>query len=99
MNPVFTLSYSEYKVAEELKKSIKDSSVWVPASAQEKGIDLLLYKRVNSENKFITVQVKSSRAYKSKEYNNYFWLKRFEPNPNADFFCYNRMLPKQEYRL
>ena len=87
MNPIFTLSYSEYKVAEELKKSIKDSSVWFPVSAQEKGIDLLLYRRTNETNKFITIQVKSSRSYKSKKYNNYFWLNRFVPNPNADFFA------------
>ena len=87
MNPIFTLSYSEYKVAEELKQLIKDSSIWFPISAQEKGIDLLLYKRINETNKFITIQVKSSRSYKFKKYNNYFWLNRFEPNPNADFFA------------
>ena len=87
MNPIFTLSYSEYKVAEKLKNSIKDSSIWFPISAQEKGIDLLLYKRVNDTNKFVTIQVKSSRVYKSKKYNNYFWLNRFTPNPNADFFA------------
>ena len=87
MNPIFTLSYSEYKVAEELKNLIKDSSIWFPISAQEKGIDLLLYKRVNDANKFVTIQVKSSRAYKAKKYNNYFWLNRFTPNPNADYFA------------
>lgn len=86
MNPIFTLQYSEYKVAEELKKAIKGATVWVPTSAQEKGIDLLLYKHVHDANKVVTIQVKSSRAYKSKKYNNYFWLNRFEPNPNADFF-------------
>ena len=87
MTPVFTLSYSEYKVAEELRKSIKGSSIWITTSSQEKGIDLLLYKRVNDSNKFVTIQVKSSRSYKSTKYNNYFWLNRFAPNPNADFFA------------
>ncbi len=86
MNPIFTLQYSEYKVAEELKNAIKGATVWVPTSAQEKGIDLLLYKHSKNRNKVVTIQVKSSRAYKSKKYNNYFWLNRFEPNPNADFF-------------
>lgn len=43
MQPVFTLQYGEFAVADYLSKSIKEASVFIPSSAQEKGIDLLLY--------------------------------------------------------
>lgn len=98
MNPIFHLPYSEFIVADELTKKIKGSSVWIPTSAQEKGIDLLLYKRVNNENKLVTIQVKASRAYMHMgKYNYKFWLNRFTPNPNADFFAITGIYPKIPY--
>lgn len=47
MEPIFTKQYGEFAVADFLSKNIKGASVFVPASAQEKGIDLLLYKYAN----------------------------------------------------
>ncbi len=53
MQPVFTLQYGEFAVADYLSKNIKEASVFIPSSAQEKGIDLLLYKFSLSSLKFI----------------------------------------------
>ena len=44
MEPIFTIQYWEFAVADYLAKKIKDASVFIPASAQEKGINLLLYR-------------------------------------------------------
>lgn len=44
MEPIFTIQYGEFAVADYLAKKIKDASVFIPASAQEKGINLLLYR-------------------------------------------------------
>lgn len=63
MEPIFTLQYGEFAVADYLSKNIKDASVFIPASAQEKGIDLLLYKFCNGVNLINTIQVKMSRTY------------------------------------
>ncbi len=42
MQPIFTMQYGEYAVADYLKrqKLLKGCSVFIPSSAQEKGIDL-----------------------------------------------------------
>ena len=57
MQPVFTLQYGEFAVADYLSKNIKEASVFIPSSAQEKGIDLLLYKFSNGElDKYNTSQ-------------------------------------------
>lgn len=55
MQPVFTLQYGEFAVADYLSKSIKEASVFIPSSAQEKGIDLLLYKFSNGVNLLNTI--------------------------------------------
>ena len=47
MNPIFTLQFNEWAVAEELKEKFTDCSVFIPLSRQEKGIDLLLKIRYN----------------------------------------------------
>ncbi|MEG2429758.1 MAG: hypothetical protein RSA99_05180, partial [Oscillospiraceae bacterium] len=46
----------EFAVADYLSKKIKSTSVFIPASAQEKGIDLLLYRNDNGCNKSNTIQ-------------------------------------------
>lgn len=63
MEPIFTMQYAEFAVADFLSKRIKDASVFIPASAQEKGIDLLLYRFLNGCNTTNTIQVKMSRTY------------------------------------
>lgn len=88
MQPIFTMQYGEFAVADYLLKNIKEASVFIPSSAQEKGIDLLLYKFENGVNKVITIQVKMSRAYyyPNKKYQGTLWLNRFVPQDNADWF-------------
>ena len=90
MEPIFTMQYAEFKVADVLSKEIKDASVFIPASAQEKGIDLLLYRYLDGRNLTNTVQVKMSRTYYSQkvtdEYPYTLWFNRFDVQDNADWF-------------
>lgn len=93
MNPIFTLQYGEFSVADTLSKKLKNISVFVPASSQEKGIDLLLYRHENGKRTTLTVQVKMSRTYinVNPKYENTLWFNRFEPQENADWFILTGM--------
>lgn len=95
MEPVFTIQYGEYAVAEILSRKIKGASIFIPVSAQEKGIDMLLYKHTESGNKVVTIQVKMSRTYNDvkKGYNHYLWFNRFVPQKNADLFILVGIFP------
>ena len=90
MEPIFTMQYGEFAVADYLSKNIKNASVFIPASAQEKGIDLLLYRHNNGCNTTNTIQVKMSRTYyndkKDSPYPYYLWFNRFEVHKNANWF-------------
>lgn len=90
MQPVFTMQYGEFAVADYLSKKIKGTSVFIPASAQEKGIDLLLYRNDNGCNKSNTIQVKMSRTYYSDKldsaYPYYLWFNRFPIQQNANWY-------------
>lgn len=90
MQPVFTMQYGEFKVADYLAGNMKNVSVFIPASAQEKGIDLLLYRYDHGCNKLNTVQVKMSRTYYSKRETSEFpyslWFNRFPVQSNANWY-------------
>ena len=90
MEPIFTIQYGEFAVVDYLSKKVKDSSVFIPASAQEKGIDLLLYRHVNGCNTTNTIQVKMSRTYyNDKLYNGYpyyLWFNRYAVQRNANWY-------------
>ena len=89
MEPIFTMQYGEFAVADYLSKKIKNASVFIPASAQEKGIDLLLYRHSNGCNTTNTIQVKMSRTYYSdrpSKYPYYLWFNRFNIQPNANWY-------------
>ena len=91
MEPVFTVQYGEFAVADYLSKNIKDTSVFIPTSAQQKGIDLLLYQYSKGRNTTCTIQVKMSRTYyNSKKSNSGFpyhlWFNRFPIQDNADWY-------------
>lgn len=90
MQPIFTMQYAEFAVADYLSKKLKDVSVFVPASAQEKGIDLLLYRYDHGCNKANTIQVKMSRTYYNDKVNSRFpyhlWFNRFPIQPNANWY-------------
>jgi hypothetical protein len=66
MDPVFTLSYSEFRVANRLAGFFKKQagfSVLLPSSRTEKGFDLALLKQSGIKRRIITIQVKASRIW------------------------------------
>lgn len=97
MEPVFTLPYGEYSVANELGKIFKKSdgySILIPTSRQQKGFDLVVY---NSETKkAVSIQVKSSRTYNGtipkrkslkQRFKHYTWFNKFDlEEGSADFY-------------
>ena len=110
MDPVFTLQWTEYLAAEELARHFSkkdDYTVLIPASRQEKGIDLaLVKKRGNGESRVALIQVKASRTYAPDPpkreatiwFQNYTWFNRFEPSPHADFFLLVGLYPPDASR-
>ncbi len=95
MDALFTIPYGEYAVADKLTKIIKNISIFIPTSRQEKGIDLLIYSFENNKNCISSVQVKQSRTYYESrviEVDNqkvpvtgYLWFNRFKVPENADW--------------
>lgn len=83
------MQYGEFAVADYLQKNIKNASVFIPASQQEKGIDLLLYRHLNGCNTTNTIQVKMSRTYYSDkpdvEHPYSLWFNRFSVPKNANW--------------
>jgi hypothetical protein len=63
MEGKFTLPWPEYAVMHELADAFKkeEYAIFVPASRQQKDIDLLLFN--TTHHKTLTIQVKSSRSY------------------------------------
>jgi hypothetical protein len=90
MEPVFTMQYGEFAVADYLSKMINDISIFIPTSAQQKGIDMLLYRFNNGCNTTSTIQVKMSRTYYDQRriinYPYYLWFNRFPIQDNADWY-------------
>lgn len=109
MEPIFTLNYSEYVAAQQLASlfpSSKGYSVFVPLSRQQKGVDLLLARRVAGRTKIATIQVKSSRTYSRKPptprtrrpFNYFTWFNNFEMPKEADFVLLVSIYPPEEAR-
>jgi len=98
MDPVFTLQWPEFLLAEQLQRFFpksKNFSVLVPTSRQEKGIDLaVVHKRPEGESRVALLQVKASRTYMpeppkratTQYYRFHTWFNAFEPSDHADFF-------------
>jgi hypothetical protein len=97
MDPIFTLQYAEYVVAETLAKLLskrKGYSISIPLSRQQKGFDLLVYS--SQSGKVARVQIKASRSYPGKpakrestnpRFQNNLWFNNFKCEPNtADFY-------------
>jgi hypothetical protein len=64
MEGIFTLPYSEYEAIRQLQGWLpkqKGYSLFIPVSRQQKGVDFVLHSA--KSGKFLTVQLKSSRAY------------------------------------
>jgi hypothetical protein len=99
MEPVLTLPYSEWLVAEHLMKALpaRDGySVYAPLSRQEKGVDLLLTRRADGASRVATIQVKYSRAYEQRpnaQFRFAIWFRSFPVAEEADFFILAALYP------
>jgi hypothetical protein len=104
MEPIFTLPYSEFCVAQQLARLLpaaKGYSLYAPVSRQQPGVDLLIARRRNKMIGVASIQVKSSRTYlnptttartkKRFRYDTFF--KNFECPAEADFFCLVSLYP------
>jgi hypothetical protein len=98
MDPVFTLQWPEFILANRLQRLLPKSegfSVLVPTSRQEKGIDLaIVKKRINRSSRVVTLQIKASRTYAqaapkrvtTERFRFHTWFNRFDVPKEADFF-------------
>jgi hypothetical protein len=104
MEPIITLPYSEWLVAEQLKKSLPASqgySLYAPLSRQEQGVDLLVTRPRNGITRAATLQVKYSRTYPrppGKEYRFSTWFRAFPVSDRADFFVLASLYPRIDGR-
>ena len=76
-------------------------SVYAPLSRQEKGVDLLLARRLNGVTRAVTLQVKYSRAYEQPPGAQYrFWtlFRVFPVSERADFFVLASLYPRIDGR-
>jgi len=99
MEPILTLPYSEWLVAEQLMKALPASqgySVFAPLSRQEKGVDLLLSRRLRGVTRTAALQIKYSRAYEQRpnaQFQFVIWFRAFPVSERADFFVLASLYP------
>jgi hypothetical protein len=104
MEPIFSLPYSEFCVAQQLSRLLpatRGYSLYAPISRQEPGVDLLLARRRGRHVRVACIQVKSSRTYSRptattrtrRPFRYYTWFNTFECPPQADFFCLVALYP------
>jgi hypothetical protein len=102
MDPIFTLQWPEFLLANRLQKLLpkKDGySILIPTSRQEKGIDLAVLKKSQGQNRVVTLQIKASRTYfgkppkreGTKTFSFYTWFNRFDVPEEADFILLSGM--------
>lgn len=107
MEPVFTLPFSEFSVAQQLAHHLPSSrgfSLYAPVSRQQKGVDLVMVRRRRGRASTATIQVKSSRTYTSRtetdrtkrpfQYRT--WFNNFECPDEADFVFLTALYPPAE---
>ena len=104
MEPVFSLPYSEFCVAQQLSRLLPASqgySLYAPVSRQQPGVDLVIARRRRRKVRMACIQVKSSRTYSrrtatartKKPFRYYTWFNNFECPREADFFCLVALFP------
>lgn len=99
MEPILTLPYSEWLVAAQLMKVLparQGFSVFAPLSRQEKGVDLLLTRRLRGVTRAAALQVKYSRAYEKRRgapFRFEIWFRAFPVSERADFFVLASLYP------
>lgn len=98
MDPVFTLQWPEFLLANRLQKMFQKSkgfSVLIPTSRQEKGFDLAIIRgHRDGSSRVVTIQVKASRSYSqeppkrktTKRWRFHTWFNRFNVPKQADYF-------------
>ena len=106
MDAVFTLPYPELIVGDFLARAFPKSegySVTMPLSRQQKGFDLLLYRK--QSRKAVSIQVKSSRSYLQDQpkrattarFNYGLWFRRFRLETGAaDFYILFGLYPRAD---
>jgi hypothetical protein len=108
MEPVFTLPYSEYSVAQKLATVLPAShgySLFAPLSRQQKGVDLIVVFRRGGVSRAASIQVKASRTYsdrarsaRSQRFQYYTWFNNFELPSEADFIALVAIYPTDDAR-
>lgn len=104
MEPVFTLPYSEFCVAQQLARLLpgaKGYSLYAPISRQQPGVDLLIARRSGQRVRVARIQVKSSRTYSrptattrtKRPFRYDTWFNNFDCPAEADFFCLVALYP------
>ena len=104
MDPVFTLPYSEFRVANRLAELFKKQdgySILLPLSRTEKGFDLALLKQNGIKRNVITIQVKTSRTYGGKResaerFAHDTWFQTFSVPRETDWIFLVGMYPNSE---
>ena len=102
MDPIITLPYSEWVIAQQLVKSFpvrEGYSVFAPLFRQEKGVDLVLVQRRRGPTRAASIQVKFSRTYDkppSRGYKFATWFNNFTAPEQADFFALLSLYPTNE---
>jgi hypothetical protein len=104
MDPVFTLPYSEFRVANRLAELFKKQdgySILLPSSRTEKGFDLALLKQNGIKRNVITIQVKTSRTYGGKResaerFAHDTWFQTFSVPRETDWIFLVGMYPNSE---
>jgi hypothetical protein len=104
MEPVFSLPYPEFCVAQQLSRLLpgtKGYSVYVPLSRQQPRVDLVVARRRGRRMRMASIQVKSSRTYSrptatartKRPFRYYTWFNNFDCPRQADFFCLIALYP------
>ena len=104
MEPIFSLPYSEFCVAQQLARLLpsgKGYSLYAPLSRQQQGVDLMLARRRGRRVRVACIQVKSSRTYSrptatprtKRPFRYDTWFNNFDCPPEADFFCLVALYP------
>lgn len=109
MEPVFSLPYPEFCVAQRLQRLLPPSAgyaTYVPASRQQPGVDLVVVRRRRDKTTALTIQVKSSRTYsrpssslrRATRFRYETWFNTFSCPEQADFFCLVALYPALDAR-
>ena len=99
MEPILTLQYSEWLVAERLMKKLpacEGYSVYAPLSRQEQGVDLLISRRASGVTHTAALQVKYSRSYEkppNAPFRFEISFNNFSVSERADFFVLTGLYP------